>query len=99
MVWSQVLDCNLYQWAEQNTMYLYELVNQKIKILNVLKKMGIEHGHSHNENFCLRFVRNADGSIDYTQVPRLYLIDWDAATYNPSNDQTQNQTDTPSDQK
>lgn len=78
-VFSGVLDLSLAEWNEKTEMFGNELWSQKEKIIRVLKKLGIEHGHTHGRNFCLRFFRDADGKIDFKRTPRIYLIDFDNA--------------------
>lgn len=78
-VFSGVLDLNLMSWNNKTDLFRDELENQKKRIIEVMKKEGIKHGHPHDENFCLRFFRNTDGTIDFKRVPRLYLIDFDQA--------------------
>lgn len=73
-----VLDTNLRDWIGKTSLYADELLKDRDKILDALKELWIDHGHPHDENFCLKFQRNKDGSIDYTTKPRLYLIDFDA---------------------
>jgi hypothetical protein len=58
--YTQVLDCNLWQRAVHNTRYLQELITQKQKILDTIDTLSINHGHSHDGNFCLRFARHWD---------------------------------------
>jgi len=76
-VFSGVLDLNLKMWQKITSRFGSELEVQKNKILDVLNKKGIEHGHSHDGNFCLRFWRDENGRPDMTKTPRLYLIDFD----------------------
>lgn len=59
--------------------YSEELLEEARKIIAVLEKLGIIHGHPHLGNFCLVFERDADGKPDLTKKPRLYLIDFDMA--------------------
>jgi hypothetical protein len=78
-VFCGVLDLSLGAWESRASLFMGELDEERKKITEVLYKAHIEHGHTHDDNFCLRFFRNADGSIDFTRVPRLYLIDFDMA--------------------
>ena len=79
-VFSGVLDLSLAKWLEvSGGMFEKELREQKNKIISVLKIQGIEHGHTHDYNFVLRFFRDKDGNPDLNQMPRLYAIDFDAA--------------------
>lgn len=78
-VFSGVLDLSLEEWEGKTKMFRSELEDQKNKILGVLQQLGIKHGHAHESNFCLRFFRKQDGTIDFTKTPRLYLIDFDQA--------------------
>lgn len=76
-----VLDLNLDEWYQfSGDTFREHLDEQKDKIINTLKELGITHGHANNANFCLRFYRNEDGSVDLDRMPRIYLIDFDKAT-------------------
>ncbi|MBI3633980.1 MAG: hypothetical protein HY226_06875 [Candidatus Vogelbacteria bacterium] len=81
-VYSGVLDLNLETWLEMTDMFAMELVDAKLKILSLLERNRFNHGHVHDRNFSLRFFRDENGRVDFTKKPRLYLIDFDAATYN-----------------
>jgi len=77
---SGVLDLNLEEWyAFSGNTFRDDLDKQKSKILAVLKDLNIDHGHPNDSNFCLRFHRDKDGSVDISKVPRIYLIDFDKA--------------------
>lgn len=78
-VYSGVLDCNLEEWGTKWYTYLTKLHDKKEKIINVLKKANILHGHTHDMNFCLRFFRDEKGGVDFSKEPRIYLIDFDQA--------------------
>jgi len=85
-VFSGVLDLSLGSWNEKSTLFQDELTRQKEKIISILKSQGIIHGHLeiHDDNFALCFFRKRDGSVDFNKVPRLYAIDFDAATLLPN---------------
>lgn len=75
-----VLDLNLDEWYQfSGDTFKEHLDEQKDKIINILKELGITHGHANNANFCLRFYRNNDGSVDIDRMPKIYLIDFDKA--------------------
>ncbi|MCX6757787.1 MAG: hypothetical protein NTZ44_02825, partial [Candidatus Nomurabacteria bacterium] len=76
-VYSGVLDLNLGSWINKTDIFKKELEEQREKIIEVLRKLKIEHGHPHEENFCLRFFRDENGKVDFNKTPRLYLIDFD----------------------
>jgi hypothetical protein len=79
-VFSGVLDLSLAKWLEiSRGMFMDELQEQKDKILSVLDSQDINHGHTHDDNFVLRFFRDKDGNPDITKTPRLYVIDFDMA--------------------
>jgi len=78
-VFSGVLDLSLDDWEAKTDIFGVELEKQKYKILHVLEKLSITHGHTHERNFCLRFFRDDNGKVDFNRVPRLYLIDFDQA--------------------
>jgi hypothetical protein len=79
-VFSGVLDLSLAEWLRvSGGMFEKELTEQKNKIISILESQGIEHGHLHDNNFVLRFFRDQNGNPDLNQVPRLYVIDFDAA--------------------
>lgn len=76
-----VLDLNLDEWYSfSGDTFREYLDEQKDKIINALKELGIVHGHENNGNFCLRFYRNTDESVDLNRIPKIYLIDFDKAT-------------------
>jgi hypothetical protein len=75
-----VLDCDLDKWLMIGGGFVDELYIEKEKIKDVLAQLSIIHGHLyHNKNFCLRFFRNEDGSIDFDRKPNIYAIDFDEA--------------------
>ncbi|MFA6353321.1 MAG: hypothetical protein WCW93_00055 [Candidatus Paceibacterota bacterium] len=77
---SGVLDLNLDEWYSFSGDTFKEYLDvQKDKIINTLKELEITHGHANNANFCLRFYRNKNGSVDLDRIPRIYLIDFDKA--------------------
>ena len=77
---SGILDLNLEEWyAFSGNTFRDDLDKQKSKILTVLKDLNIDHGHPNDSNFCLRFHRDKDGSVDISKMPRIYLIDFDKA--------------------
>jgi hypothetical protein len=78
-VHSGVLDLSLDSWQKITSLFNQELHIQKKEILATLKSVDIEHGHTHDDNFILRFFRDENGKPDITKVPRLYLIDFDRA--------------------
>lgn len=78
---SGVLDINLKSWTAISDLFAKELEVQSAKILLALKRMDVHHNHAHPGNFCLRFFRGADGKPDLSKVPRLYLIDFDKASF------------------
>lgn len=80
---SGVLDLNLEEWnAFSENTFKEELDKLKKKIIDVLSSLGIKHSHENDANFCLRFYRDENGIVDITQVPRIYLIDFDKAIKN-----------------
>lgn len=78
-VYCGILDLNLSEWTRKVDIFTEELERQRDKIIKVLKRQKIKHGHMHNDNFCLRFFRNEKGQPDFKRVPRIYLIDFDQA--------------------
>ncbi|MFA6094952.1 MAG: hypothetical protein WC757_03655 [Candidatus Paceibacterota bacterium] len=80
-VYSGVLDLNLDEWKGMDGTFITELKQDKEKIVAVLAKVGLNHGHYHDGNFCLRFFRNENGVVDFNRKPRLYLIDFDQAMF------------------
>jgi hypothetical protein len=60
-------------------MFIDDLREEETKISRVLDTLGINHGHPHSGNFCLRFFRDENSKPDFKRVPRLYLIDFDLA--------------------
>ncbi|MCX6801554.1 MAG: HEAT repeat domain-containing protein [Candidatus Diapherotrites archaeon] len=61
---------SLLDWFEQQEVNPAGLGQEKKRILDVVKSLGIDHGHEHNENFCVEM---------HNGKPRLYLIDFDQA--------------------
>ncbi|MCX6736306.1 MAG: hypothetical protein NTZ13_04440 [Candidatus Parcubacteria bacterium] len=78
-VYSGVLDLSLAQWEEMGGNFSQELESDRKRILRVLRENRIIHGHTHDNNFCLRFFRDESGKADFTRKPRIYLIDFDQA--------------------
>ncbi|MEI6627513.1 MAG: HEAT repeat domain-containing protein [bacterium] len=78
-VYSGVLDLSLGGWNAITSRFNAELEDQRHGIEAVIEDQNIEHGHTHDFNYCLRFFRDANGQPDLNRVPRLYLIDFDQA--------------------
>jgi len=76
---SGVLDISFGDWKKMSRDFSIELDKERSKIIRVLREAGITHGHAHEDNFCLRFFRKANGVVDYQKKPRIYLIDFDRA--------------------
>ena len=77
---SGVLDISLNSWIGMSGNFSRQLATEATEILNVLTKANIFHGHSHGNNFCLKFFRKENGDVDFQKKPRIYLIDFDRAT-------------------
>jgi len=78
-VYTSVLDLSLQEWIDMSGDFSKELEIDRNKILDVLDKADIDHGHTHRGNFCLSFFRDKDGNVDFSKKPRIYLIDFDQA--------------------
>jgi len=79
-VFSGVLDLSLDQWLEiSGGIFEKELSELRDRIISALENEGIKHGHTHDNNFVLRFFRDEDGNPDFNRIPRLYAIDFDQA--------------------
>lgn len=78
-VFSGVLEVSLGNWLFRTDKFKNELAVQKNKLIKVLEQLGVSHKQLHTDNFCLKFFRDPLGKVDFTQVPRMYLIDFDAA--------------------
>ena len=78
-VFSGVLDTSLANWQSMGGPFGNELVHDSERILDVLKHLDVSHGHPNEGNFCLRFFRHPDGTVDFSKKPRIYLIDFDRA--------------------
>lgn len=78
-VHSGVLDLSFDQWRRKSSLFVSELCDERDAILKALDEQNINHGHAHDDNFCLRFFRDSEGKVDFTKKPRLYLIDFDQA--------------------
>lgn len=76
-VQTAVLDINLNDWIALTDSFNTELEYEMHKILSAVEAAEVSHGHTHYENFCLRFFRDEQGNPDFTRLPRLYLIDFD----------------------
>lgn len=79
-VFSGVLDLSLNAWKEMDGDFQTGLNEDRLKIIAILEKQGVNHGHTHEDNFCLRFFRDEKGNVDFSRKPRIYLIDFDMAT-------------------
>ncbi len=80
-VFSGVLDLSLAEWLEiSGEMFREELMEQKHRIISVLQRLKINHGHLHDNNVVLRFFRDESGNPDLSRPPILYVIDFDAAS-------------------
>jgi len=77
---TQVLDLSFEAWRNMTSEFVYELEDDRNKILSIIASFGIYHGHTHDKNFVLRFLRDEKGNVDFTKKPRIYLIDFDAAS-------------------
>jgi len=80
-IFSGVLDLSLASWNNKSLLFRKELIEQRKKITDTFDLKSIKHGHLHNNNFALCFFRKRDGSVDFDKVPRIYAIDFDAATF------------------
>ncbi|MCI0562984.1 MAG: hypothetical protein MN733_31290, partial [Nitrososphaera sp.] len=56
----------------------HQNVEQQVRVTkDTLRKMGISHGHEHDDNFCVLHNRTPEGEIDWSIPPRVYCIDFD----------------------
>jgi len=78
-VFSGVLDLSFRAWSDMGGEFLSELKQDRQRIVDILQAQGIKHGHTHDDNFCLRFFRDENGKVDFSRKPRIYLIDFDQA--------------------
>ena len=62
-------------------LHFNSIKEQKDKILEGLKELGISHNDFEYKNICISWQRSAGGKIDLTKPPLLYLIDWDLARF------------------
>ena len=78
-VYSGVLGISVSEYLEMhsNRNHHDNVRKQVEKIKGVLEEMGITHGHTHNENFCILHERTPEGEIDWDKPPRVYCIDFD----------------------
>lgn len=79
-VFSGVLDLDFSTWSWRTDLFKDELQMKMDAIESALAKTLTEHGHTHTENFCLRFFRDENGNADLSREPRVYLIDFDQAS-------------------
>lgn len=75
------LDLNYESWIKLSSDFVAELQKDRERIIEGLLDLNIEHGHTHLENFVLRFFRKPDGTVDFSKKPRIYLIDFDMARF------------------
>jgi len=78
-VFSRVLGPSVHMWLANTSLFQKEIGEQMEHITASLKKMGISHGHLHDDNFCLAFYKQVDGSVDLSRPPLVYAIDFDQA--------------------
>lgn len=85
-VYTRVLDCDIKTWLQRTGVNYDSLLAQQYqKLEKVLEEIGIDHGHFHTANVCLRFYRDEHGDAQVQIPPRLYIIDFDMALrYDPS---------------
>ena len=78
-VFTRVLGPSVATW-EQNTVLFRDNIDTDVRRLkDALRELGIEHGHLHENNFCLVFDKTKKGDADLTKPPRVYVIDFDMA--------------------
>jgi hypothetical protein len=66
-----------YLGMYSNRKYHESVKKQVQAIKDTLVKMGIHHGHTHNDNFCVLHERTPENGIDWSKPPRVYCIDFD----------------------
>ncbi len=71
-------------WGMSVKLHLDAIEQCVEKIKEGLAQIGITHGHDHMANFVLHFVRTEDGDVDFSRVPRVYIIDFDQAVHTKS---------------
>ena len=78
-VYSGVLGVSVSKYLDMySTKNQHDYVREQVeKIKGVLKEMGITHGHTHYNNFCILHERTPGGEIDWDRPPRVYCIDFD----------------------
>ena len=57
--------------------HIKELTAMRDQIKLILVDMGINHGHDHDGNFVVVPYVDDSGEVDWSRVPRLYVIDFD----------------------
>lgn len=72
---------NAQDWKNKTELFAEQIQEQVQTILATLTSLDIEHGHPHLRNFVLHFYRDINGNVDLSQVPRVYLIDFDMAHF------------------
>jgi hypothetical protein len=83
-VFSRVLGPSVAMWKEKSTLFLEQIEASMRRIIKALEEQGVEHGHTHEGNFCLVFHKKEDGKTpDLTKPPRVYAIDFDMAASSP----------------
>ena len=78
-VYAGVLGVSVAKYLEMHSnREHHQDVNQQVRaIIKTLAKMGIRHGHMHDDNFCVLHNRTPKGEIDWSKPPRVYCIDFD----------------------
>ncbi len=66
-------------WARGSKLYNHLITEQTKKIDDVLDELGVAHGHTHGGNYLIHLQRDTEGNVDFEQIPRIYLIDFDQA--------------------
>ena len=78
-VYAGVLGVSVYSYLQmKSNKENHKIVQQQVKTIEkTLKAMGVSHGHTHLNNFCVLHERTQDGEIDWSKPPRVYCIDFD----------------------
>ena len=79
-VFSRVLvGPSVKMWRAVLGPYSVDVKRQVQKIREALDELGIQHGHTHEDNFIVYFDRDEQGEPIVDHPPRVYVIDFDQA--------------------
>lgn len=66
-------------WNQNVELYTQAIDEQVEKIKKALEALGVDHGHTHEDNFIVYFDRDEHGEPILENPPKVYVIDFDRA--------------------